>query len=120
MLAKSSVIDLAATVTSCRTPATVSESRTPCLTVLDRFTAPGVPVMGPAETPTPAGAWTNGVTPRNLPGHGLAQHSLLAVGENYDKKVVWVLQDWKDFNGITAVQILDDPGIPEIPGQSEH
>ena len=37
-----------------------------------------------------------------------------------DKKVVWVLQDWKTFNGITAVQILDDPGVPEIPGQSEH
>ena len=25
-----------------------------------------------------------------------------------------------DFNGITAVQVLDEPGIPEIPGQSEH
>jgi hypothetical protein len=37
-----------------------------------------------------------------------------------EKKVVWVLQDWKDFDGITAVQILDDSGIPEIPGQSEH
>jgi len=37
-----------------------------------------------------------------------------------DKKVVWVLQDWKDFDGVTAVQILDDPGVPEIPGQSEH
>jgi hypothetical protein len=36
------------------------------------------------------------------------------------KKVVWVLQDWKDINGASAVQILDDPGIPEIPGQSEH
>jgi len=37
-----------------------------------------------------------------------------------DKKVVWVLQDWKTLCGATAVQILDDPGIPEIPGQSEH
>ena len=37
-----------------------------------------------------------------------------------DKKVVWVLQDWKNIDGVTAVQILDDPGIPEIPGQSEH
>ncbi|MDP4290075.1 MAG: hypothetical protein Q8908_03255, partial [Bacteroidota bacterium] len=37
-----------------------------------------------------------------------------------DKKVVWVLQDWKDIGDGTAVQILDDPGIPEIPGQSEH
>ncbi|HUC86661.1 MAG TPA: hypothetical protein VL970_15800, partial [Candidatus Acidoferrales bacterium] len=37
-----------------------------------------------------------------------------------DKKVVWVLQDWRDLNGVTAVQVLDDPGIPESPGQSEH
>jgi hypothetical protein len=38
----------------------------------------------------------------------------------HDKKVVWVLQDWKKIGDGTAVQILDDPGIPEIPGQSEH
>lgn len=37
-----------------------------------------------------------------------------------DKKVVWVLQDWKALGGAAAVQILDDPGIPEVPGQSEH
>ena len=37
-----------------------------------------------------------------------------------DKKVVWVLQDWKNIGGATAVQILDDPGVPEIQGQSEH
>jgi hypothetical protein len=37
-----------------------------------------------------------------------------------DKKVVWVLQDWKDLGDASAVQILDDPGIPEIPGESEH
>jgi len=37
-----------------------------------------------------------------------------------DKKVVWVLQDWKSLGDATAVQILDDPGIPENPGESEH
>lgn len=37
-----------------------------------------------------------------------------------DKKVVWVLQDWADLGPATAVQVLDDPGIPEIPGDSEH
>jgi hypothetical protein len=37
-----------------------------------------------------------------------------------DKKVVWVLQDWKHLGPATAVQILDDPGIPERPGESEH
>ena len=37
-----------------------------------------------------------------------------------DKKVVWVLQDWQDLGDATAVQILDDPGIPENPGESQH
>lgn len=37
-----------------------------------------------------------------------------------DKKVVWVLWNWKTLGPATAVQILDDPGYPEIPGQSEH
>jgi outer membrane protein assembly factor BamB len=37
-----------------------------------------------------------------------------------DKKVVWVLHDWKSVGDGTAVQVLDDPGVPEIPGQSEH
>ena len=37
-----------------------------------------------------------------------------------DKKVVWVLRDWANFGPATAVQILDDPGIPENPGESQH
>jgi hypothetical protein len=37
-----------------------------------------------------------------------------------EKKIVWILQDWKNIGDATAVQVLDDPGIPEIPGQSEH
>jgi hypothetical protein len=37
-----------------------------------------------------------------------------------DKQVVWVMQDWKTLVPVTTVQILDDPGVPEIPGQSEH
>ena len=37
-----------------------------------------------------------------------------------DKKVVWVLKDWVNFGPATAVQILDEPGIPENPGESLH
>jgi hypothetical protein len=37
-----------------------------------------------------------------------------------DKKAVWVLQDWSDLGPATAVQMLDEPGIPETPGESEH
>jgi len=87
---------LAATLIGCHTPATESKSSTPCMTVLDRFTASEVPEVGPEETASPAGDWTNGVTPPNLPGHGLAEHPMLCVGENYDKmflirdgRVIW-------------------------------
>jgi hypothetical protein len=37
-----------------------------------------------------------------------------------DKKVVWVLQDWANFGPATGVQILDEPGLPENPGESQH
>ncbi len=37
-----------------------------------------------------------------------------------EKKIVWVLEDWKNVGDATAVQILDDPGAPENPGESEH
>ena len=33
-----------------------------------------------------------------------------------DKKVVWALQDWETLGPATAVQLLDEPGIPEHPG----
>jgi len=35
---------------------------------------------------------------------------------NQAKKVVWALYDWKNFGPATAVQILDEAGVPEIPG----
>lgn len=33
-----------------------------------------------------------------------------------DKKVVWVLQDYKNLPSCTGIQLLDEPGIPENPG----
>ncbi len=36
------------------------------------------------------------------------------------KKVVWVLNDWRELGPATAVQILDDPGIPENPGDLQR
>jgi hypothetical protein len=36
------------------------------------------------------------------------------------KKVVWVLEDWANLGPATGVQILDDPGMPENPGESQH
>jgi hypothetical protein len=37
-----------------------------------------------------------------------------------DKKVVWALQDWTHVGPVTAVQVLDEPGYPERPGDSTH
>ena len=97
-----SIISLTAALTGCHTPGTSSSAKTPCMDVLDQFTAANVPAMGPDETESPAGRWTNGITPPNLPGNGLAQHPMLCVGENYDKmflvkdgKVIWTYSTGK-------------------------
>ncbi|HEY3860700.1 MAG TPA: hypothetical protein VGO59_02325 [Verrucomicrobiae bacterium] len=37
-----------------------------------------------------------------------------------DKKAVWSLKDWKDLGPATAIQVLDDPGVPEIPGSLQR
>jgi len=91
------------TLTGCHTPETEkTATATPCMAQLARFTAPDVPAMGPAETESVAGKWTNAVTPAGLPGRGLAQHPMLYVGENYTKmflvndgKVIWTYQTGK-------------------------
>lgn len=35
-----------------------------------------------------------------------------------DKRVVWALQDWARFGPASGVQLLDEPGLPERPGDS--
>ena len=37
-----------------------------------------------------------------------------------DKKVVWALKDWKDLGPATAIQVLEDPGLPEKPGDLQR
>lgn len=97
LLAAFAAIGLASALTGGHSSdAATLPSATPCMAVLDRFTAPDVPAMGPGETVAPVGGWTNGITPPNLPGNGLAQHPMLYAGENYNKmflinhgKVLW-------------------------------
>jgi hypothetical protein len=60
----------------------------------------------------------NGNTILTSRGHN--EHGPQLVEVTPSKKVVWVLQDWTNFGPATAVQILDDPGIPEKPGDSQH
>ena len=55
---------------------------------------------------------------------GVKQHDrpniIQAVEVNPDKKVVWVLQDWKDLGPATTAQFLDQPAIPEKAGDLQH
>jgi hypothetical protein len=37
-----------------------------------------------------------------------------------EKKVVWALKDWRDLGPATAIQVLDEPGIPERPGDLQR
>ncbi|HZP59137.1 MAG TPA: hypothetical protein VFB27_02355 [Opitutaceae bacterium] len=43
-----------------------------------------------------------------------------AIEVSPDKKLVWVLQDWKDLGPATTAQFLDQTGIPEQPGDLQH
>jgi hypothetical protein len=43
-----------------------------------------------------------------------------AVEVTPDKKVVWVLQDWKHLGPATTAQFLDEPGIPEKAGDLQR
>jgi len=104
LLAMLSAIGIVVASTGCHTTAAESSSATPCTAQLDRFTAPDVPAMGPAEIESPAGKWTNAPAPAGLPGNGLAQHPMLYVGENYTKmflvnggKVLWTYQTGKGY-----------------------
>lgn len=105
LLALFSITALAAILNGCCTTKMCKHSSaTPCMDVLGRFTAADVPAFGPDEAEAPVGKWTNGVTPPNLPGHGLAQHPLLTVGENYNKmilvndgKVIWSYSTGKGY-----------------------
>ena len=46
--------------------------------------------------------------------------NLQAVEVTKDKNVVWALEDWQHLGDATAAQFLDEPGIPEVPGSTEH
>jgi hypothetical protein len=51
---------------------------------------------------------------------GGKNHGPQFVEVSRDKKVVWVLQDWEHVGPGTAIQVLDEPGVPERPGDDTH
>jgi len=71
----------------------------PLLKVLEKFTAPTVPAMGPAEKPAPLKPVPVPPGMPTWPGKGLAQHPFLFGGEGYnaitlfkDGKSIWTYQ----------------------------
>lgn len=47
-------------------------------------------------------------------------NNIQAVEVTPAKQVIWMLQDWIHLGDATAAQFLDEPGIPEVPGDTEH
>jgi len=76
----------------------------PLIKVLGRFTSPDVPELGPGETPVPP-LKEGPPVPEGLPGHGIAEHPMLYIGEGYNKillvndgKIAWTYstgQGWE-------------------------
>ena len=78
-----------------QTPSAKTSKAAPLMSLLDRFTAAGVPALGPAEAEVVPRKWDKPIPP-GLPGNGLAQHPMLYIGEGYNKillvdkgKIVW-------------------------------
>lgn len=46
--------------------------------------------------------------------------NLQAVEVNRANEVVWALEDWKNLGDATSGQFLDQPGVSEVPGSTQH
>jgi len=51
---------------------------------------------------------------------GVNPNNIQAVEVTPAKQVVWMLQDWIHLGDATSAQFLDEPGLPEVPGETEH
>lgn len=52
--------------------------------------------------------------------HSPQSGHIQAVEVTKDKQVVWALEDYQHLKDATSAQFLDEPGISEIPGSTEH
>ncbi|MBC8131892.1 MAG: hypothetical protein H7X95_02850, partial [Deltaproteobacteria bacterium] len=53
-------------------------------------------------------------------GGGANVANIQAVEVTPTKQVVWMLQDWIHLGDATSAQFLDEPGYPEVPGDTNH
>ncbi|MDP9033356.1 MAG: hypothetical protein M3O50_00990 [Myxococcota bacterium] len=51
---------------------------------------------------------------------GTNVNNIQAVEVTPAKQVVWMLQDWMHLGDATSAQFLDEPGYPEVPGDTNH
>jgi hypothetical protein len=61
----------------------LAATESPPLSILSRFTAPGVPTLGPDEHPVER-TWSDPTSVVERPGRGIAQHPMLYAGEGYN------------------------------------
>jgi len=87
-----------------------------------QFTAADFPPNIVSVNPQTAERLANGDTVIFYSGGGERKQPYIvqAVEISPDKKLVWVLQDWKDLGPATTGQFLDQPGIPERPGNLQQ
>jgi len=55
-----------------------------------------------------------------LCSRGKGGRGLQLIEVTRDKKLVWAVKDWTNLGPATAVQMLDDPGVPERPGDLQR
>ena len=53
-------------------------------------------------------------------GHSSSTGNAQGVEVTPAKTVAWILQDWIHLGDATAAQFLDEPGYPEVPGDTNH
>jgi hypothetical protein len=74
---------------------------------------------GGSKTVAPAQAVAGGAAVAQVPAPAQAA-AVQVVEVTPDKKVVWVLQDSKDLPSCSGIQLLDEPGTPETPGDLQR
>jgi len=82
------------------------------------FTQTDLPAGVTRNAPQTSERLENGNTVMLSPGKNVG--NVQAVEVTPDKKVAWILQDWKNLGPATTAQFLDQPGIPEKPGDLVH
>lgn len=90
----------------------------PMGTIVWEFKEADLPMGLVRSAPQTCERLANGDTVMLSPGKNV--NNVQAVEVDAAKKVVWVLQDWKDLGPATTAQFLDQPGIPENPGDLIH